>query len=473
MGVVLALARSSASCTAPGATPRPAQQVHQAVWLALALVAAGQHAAAVPGAVPGAGAGQARGRRQGARLPAGAGLLAAGVAAVHRLPRLQHRGVAAEGGDGAAARRAGAEGAAVGGAGVRRCRRSACRRWACWAAASPPRSRCGCSCWRRSWLLRRDPFYAPFALRGRGLRRAATGPHCAAQLRLGVPMGASILIEVTGFSLHGVLHLAPGRDAGGRPPDRGQPGVAAVHDAAGPRQRHRHAGGAAHRRRRPADARRLGWHGAGSRLRGGAGDGRRGVPGARAGAGRCTPATRRWSPRRCRCWPGWRCSTSPTRRRPWPRSCCAPTRIATVPLVIYALALWGVGLGGGYAAGLRPAGGVPAALQRRAGLLVRGDRWAWSSPRGADRLPGLGAAAAAGRGAGSSLAPARRRLRPSAAPAARSTKQLPPPCARLAAHAAAVALRRSGAPGDRPRPTPPSRSAWPGRRKKGSKMRSR
>jgi MATE family multidrug resistance protein len=26
----------------------------------------------------------------------------------------------------------------------------------------------------------------------------------------------------------------------------------------------------------------------------------------------------------CRCWPGWRCSTWPTRRRPWPLSCCAP-----------------------------------------------------------------------------------------------------------------------------------------------------
>jgi MATE family multidrug resistance protein len=48
-------------------------------------------------------------------------------------------------------------------------------------------------------VLRRDRFYAPFALHGRGLQppdRKAIG----VQLRLGVPMGLSILIEVTGFS---------------------------------------------------------------------------------------------------------------------------------------------------------------------------------------------------------------------------------------------------------------------------------
>ena len=48
------------------------------------------------------------------------------------------------------------------------------------------------------WVLRRDPFYAPFEL-GRGLQ----APHRAsllAQLRLGIPMGLSIAIEVTGFT---------------------------------------------------------------------------------------------------------------------------------------------------------------------------------------------------------------------------------------------------------------------------------
>jgi multidrug resistance protein, MATE family len=48
-------------------------------------------------------------------------------------------------------------------------------------------------------VMRRDAFYARFALFGRGLHR----PDAAAlrhQLRLGVPMGGSVLIEVTGFA---------------------------------------------------------------------------------------------------------------------------------------------------------------------------------------------------------------------------------------------------------------------------------
>jgi MATE family multidrug resistance protein len=47
-------------------------------------------------------------------------------------------------------------------------------------------------------LLRRDPFYARFGL-GRGLGRP-NRRSLAALLRLGVPMGLSILIEVTGFT---------------------------------------------------------------------------------------------------------------------------------------------------------------------------------------------------------------------------------------------------------------------------------
>jgi MATE family multidrug resistance protein len=48
-------------------------------------------------------------------------------------------------------------------------------------------------------VLRRDPFYTRFKIRGRGLdppdARALTN-----QLRLGLPMGASILVEVSGFT---------------------------------------------------------------------------------------------------------------------------------------------------------------------------------------------------------------------------------------------------------------------------------
>ncbi|MBL8301425.1 MAG: MATE family efflux transporter, partial [Ideonella sp.] len=55
-------------------------------------------------------------------------------------------------------------------------------------------------------------------------------------------------------------------------------------------------------------------------------------------------------------------------------------RIATVPVVIFVVALWGVGLGGGYLLAFDPLGAVPAALQgargfwiaSTAGLLVAG-----------------------------------------------------------------------------------------------------
>ena len=53
-------------------------------------------------------------------------------------------------------------------------------------------------------VLRRDPFYAPFELQGRGLdapERKSLGAH----LRLGLPMGASILIEVSGFSFMAIF----------------------------------------------------------------------------------------------------------------------------------------------------------------------------------------------------------------------------------------------------------------------------
>ena len=54
------------------------------------------------------------------------------------------------------------------------------------------------------WVLRRDSFYTPFELRGRGLH-APDLKALKTQLRLGVPMGMSILIEVSGFSLMAVF----------------------------------------------------------------------------------------------------------------------------------------------------------------------------------------------------------------------------------------------------------------------------
>ncbi|WP_284617331.1 MATE family efflux transporter [Aquabacterium humicola] len=56
-----------------------------------------------------------------------------------------------------------------------------------------------------AWVvLRRDPFYARFALRGRGLDRPQPAS-LKALLKLGVPMGLSILIEVTGFAFMAIF----------------------------------------------------------------------------------------------------------------------------------------------------------------------------------------------------------------------------------------------------------------------------
>lgn len=48
-------------------------------------------------------------------------------------------------------------------------------------------------------VLRRDPFYRRFAIFGRGLDRPQ-GASLLAFMKLGLPMGATILVEVTGFS---------------------------------------------------------------------------------------------------------------------------------------------------------------------------------------------------------------------------------------------------------------------------------
>jgi MATE family multidrug resistance protein len=54
------------------------------------------------------------------------------------------------------------------------------------------------------WHLRRDPAYAPFALFGRGLDRPDRAA-LVAQLKLGIPMGSQILIDVTGFAFMAIF----------------------------------------------------------------------------------------------------------------------------------------------------------------------------------------------------------------------------------------------------------------------------
>ena len=100
----------------------------------------------------------------------GARAVAAVGAAVHRLPRLQHRRVAAEGGDGAAVRRAALKVPlnallVFGSHATRAAAHAAARR-----RRLRHRHRIVMGCQRsRLAVLRRDPFYARFGLRGRGM----------------------------------------------------------------------------------------------------------------------------------------------------------------------------------------------------------------------------------------------------------------------------------------------------------------
>ncbi len=61
------------------------------------------------------------------------------------------------------------------------------------------------------WMLRRDPFYAPFGL-GRGIGRP-DAKSLGGLLRLGLPMGLSILVEVTGFTFMSFFVSRTGQNA--------------------------------------------------------------------------------------------------------------------------------------------------------------------------------------------------------------------------------------------------------------------
>lgn len=113
--------------------------------------------------------------------------------------------------------------------------------------------------WR---VMRSDRFYEPYALRGRGLD-APDRTALRAHLRLGVPMGLSVLIDVTGFSFMAIFIARLGTTA-----VAGQQIAAnlaalllmmplAIGNATGTLVAQR-IGARDH-----ADARRLGWHGLG------------------------------------------------------------------------------------------------------------------------------------------------------------------------------------------------------------------
>ena len=112
MGVILAVGPIAGQLFGAGRAPRE-RPPGRAGGLAGARADGDRlHRAAPARALPRPGAGRAGSGREGARLPARPRLRPAGLARLHGLSRLQRRGLAAEGGDGAATRRPGAEGAA-------------------------------------------------------------------------------------------------------------------------------------------------------------------------------------------------------------------------------------------------------------------------------------------------------------------------------------------------------------------------
>jgi MATE family multidrug resistance protein len=207
-------------------------------------------------------------------------------------------------------------------------------------------------------VLRRDPFYQRFALFSHGLLRAPHAASLTAQLKLGVPMGLSILIEVTGFAFMAIFiaRLGPTAVAGHQ--------IAAnlvallfmmplaLSNASSTLVAQRI--GAADL----ADARRLGWHGLQLTLA------------MAVLMGSAVYLTREAVVRLYTADPAVLAAALPLVAwvalfhtgdalqtvaafvlRAW--------RVATVPLVIYAVLLWGVGLGGGFALAFGRGVGAP------------------------------------------------------------------------------------------------------------------
>lgn len=195
------------------------------------------------------------------------------------------------------------------------------------------------------WIVRHDPFYARFGLQ-RGFSRPAQAP-LLALLRLGVPMGGSILIEVTGFTFMTffIARLGAGPVAGHQ--------IAvnvvslmfmmslAIANASSTLVAQRVGAGDI------ADARRIGWHGVEI------GTAVAALLGAAVFVLR-EPILRVYTDDAAviaaalplLAWVALFHVADAAQTvaafvlRAW--------RIATVPLIVYVLALWGVGLGGGY-----------------------------------------------------------------------------------------------------------------------------
>lgn len=215
-------------------------------------------------------------------------------------------------------------------------------------------------------LLRRDATYAPFRLWGRGLDRpdrAAIG----AQLRLGIPMGLTILVDVSGFAFMAIFIARLGTV-----PVAGHQLAAnlvsllfmlplAIASASGTLVAQRIGA------RDEPHAQRLGWHGMG--LAGGL-------------AGAVGLATYLLREPILRLYTGNAAVIAATlplvawvavfhladALQAVASAVLRAWHVATVPLVIYAFAIWGVGLAGGYVLAFDLPGHVPAAMQGARGF---------------------------------------------------------------------------------------------------------
>jgi MATE family multidrug resistance protein len=217
-------------------------------------------------------------------------------------------------------------------------------------------------------LMRRDPFYRRFELMAGG-QRAPHRRSLAALLRLGVPMGLGIGVEVTGFAFMAIFISRLGETAvAGHQICANLVSLLfmmplGLSNATSTLVAQRIGAGDID------DAQRLGWHGLQFTL------GLALLVGAGVYAGR-EPVLRLYTDN-----PGVLAAALPLLAwvalfhaadavqaltafvlRAW--------RIATLPTVIYLLALWGVGLGGGYALAFNSFGGVPAGWQGARGFWI-------------------------------------------------------------------------------------------------------
>jgi len=215
-------------------------------------------------------------------------------------------------------------------------------------------------------LLRRDPFYAPFHITGHGLHRpdvAALRQH----LKLGVPMGGSILVEVTAFTFMAIFIARLGTL-----PVAGHQIVInlvsvmfmvpfGLGNATGTLVAQRLGAGDAR------DARRLGWHGLlmGCALAAVMGGAvfllRRPLLGLYSSDAAVLAAALPLV--------AWLALFHVAdAAQTIAAFVLRAYKIATVPMAIYVAALWGVGLGGGYLLAFDVPGGVPQGLRGAPGF---------------------------------------------------------------------------------------------------------